>query len=359
MVTAAGFDRRPPVHQAPEPRLPIHLLALDIDGTLVGDDMVVRDRTVDAVRAAVRSGIRVSLVTGRMASSARQFADTLGLCEPIVAYQGALIRAMPDRDPRRRARPAIGRLLVHTPLATDVAREAVTWCRSHGLEPHVNHLERFIVRSDDPRADDYSKFLGARADFVPDLVAAIRRPVTKVIAMGDAGQPEAILADARQAFEGRAEVTLSHPQFIEFVSPGVSKGRAVRWLARRARVPLEQALAVGDQWNDLEMLRVVGHGAAMPTAPATVRLAARYVAPRLEDEGAATLIEDLVLAGPRAARRNLDRWLARGSAARARAAAELSTDGLGSDELAAADGSAAASASGPGDAAARGDGMGP
>jgi Cof subfamily protein (haloacid dehalogenase superfamily) len=308
----------------PEPRLPVRLLALDIDGTLVGDDMVVRDRTLEAVRAAVRRGALVSLATGRMATSARLFADALGLREPIVAYQGALIRAMPPigatgRDGRR----AVGRLLAHRPLTADVAREAITWCRERGLEPHVNHLERFIVRADDPRADDYSTFLGARAELVDDLVAAIRHPVTKVIAMGEAGVPAVVLGDARKAFAGRAEVTLSHPRFIEFIAPGVSKGRAVRWLARRGHVPLEQGLAIGDQWNDLEMIAAVGHGAAMPSAPAEVRLAARYVTPPLEAEGSAILIEDLVLAGPRAAARNLERWLEAGRAARASAAGEL------------------------------------
>jgi Cof subfamily protein (haloacid dehalogenase superfamily) len=306
----------------PEPRLPIRLLALDIDGTLVGDDMAIRDRTVEAIRAAVRRGVLVSLATGRMASSARLFADALGLREPIVAYQGAIIRAIPEPGAiGRGGRPAVGRLLVHRPLAAEVAREALLWCRERGLEPHVNHLERFIVRADDPRADDYSTFLGARAELAVDLVAAVQHPVTKVIAMGEAGVPAAVLGDARQRFAGRAEVTLSHPRFLEFIAPGTSKGRGVRWLARRAGVPLEQTLAIGDQLNDLEMLVAVGHGAAMPSAPLEVRLAARYVAPPLRAEGAAVLIEELVLAGPRAQARNMGRWLAAGEAARDEAAA--------------------------------------
>jgi Cof subfamily protein (haloacid dehalogenase superfamily) len=313
-VVAPERPDRPDRPERPEPRLPIRLLALDIDGTLVGDDMAIRDRTVEAIRAAVRRGIPVSLATGRMASSARLFADALGLREPIIAYQGALIRAIPPLGAVGRAgRPAAGRLLWHRPLPAAVAREALLWCRERGLEPHVNHLERFIVRADDPRADDYSTFLGARAELVEDLVAYVRHPVTKIIAMGEAGVPAAVLGEARERFAGRAAVTLSHPRFIEFIAPGISKGRGVRWLARRAGVPLEQVLAIGDQWNDLEMLSAVGHGAAMPSAPPEVRLAARYVAPPLRVEGAAILIEDLVLAGQRAAARNRQRWRLRQS----------------------------------------------
>ena len=66
--------------------LPIGLLALDIDGTLVGEDLVLGERTRRAVAGALARGVRVSLVTGRMASSAMRFAVQLDLTEPIVAY---------------------------------------------------------------------------------------------------------------------------------------------------------------------------------------------------------------------------------------------------------------------------------
>jgi hypothetical protein len=162
----------------------------------------------------------------------------------------------------------------------------------------VNHLERFILRADDPNADDYSAFMGARAELVPDLDSAIDHPVTKVLAVGEPPLPTELAPLAREHFAGRADVTISHPRFLEFVAPGVSKGRAVRWLARRLRVPLGAALAIGDQWNDFEMLAEVGHGAAMPTAPAEVQAIARYVAPSVGEEGVATMIEQLVLAAP-------------------------------------------------------------
>ncbi len=272
------------------PVFPIRLLALDIDGTLVGSDLGLRDRTVDAVRAAVHRGVAVSLVTGRMASSAREFAEILELTEPIVAHQGAVIRAMPERGSQR-----IGRLLRHTPLQTSVAREALAWARERGFDPHLNHLERLIIQADDPRADDYSSFLGVRAVMAPDIIAWVVRPVTKIIAVGESPAPIGSLEEARAAFRGRAMATVSHPRFLEFVAPGVSKGAAVHWLARRAGVPLSQAMAIGDQYGDLEMIEAVGHGVAMPHAPEAVRAVARHVAQPLEEEGAAQIIEELIL----------------------------------------------------------------
>ena len=278
------------------PAFPIRLIALDIDGTLVGDDLIIGPRTRAAVRAAMDRDVAVSLVTGRMVSSALRFAEELGLTGPIVGYQGGLARAMPAPDSRR-----LGRLLVHTPIPAQTARAVVHWTREHGLDPHLNHLERFILRADDPRADDYSDFMGARAELVPDLEASIRHPITKVLAVGEPPLPTELAPLARDAFLGKADVTISHPRFLEFVAPGVSKGRAIRWLARRLGVTLGATLAIGDQWNDLEMIAEVGHGAAMPTAPAEVLAVARYVAPPVLEEGSARLIEALVLAAPAAA----------------------------------------------------------
>jgi Cof subfamily protein (haloacid dehalogenase superfamily) len=286
----------------PAPELPIRLIALDIDGTIIGDDHEIAERTIAAVRGAMERDVAVSLVTGRMVSSAMRFAQDLGLTGPIGGYQGGLIRAMPLAGSRR-----LGKLLLHTPLPAESARAILGWTRAHGLDPHVNHLERFILRADDPKADDYSAFMGAHAELVPDLLAAIDHPVTKVLAVGEPPIPTEVAPLARAEFAGRADVTISHPRFLEFVAPGVSKGRAIRWLARRLRIPLGATLAIGDQWNDLEMLAEVGHGTAMPSAPAEVRAAARYVAAPLQDDGAARIIEDLVLASPAGVRANARR----------------------------------------------------
>ena len=135
-------------------------------------------RTVAAISGAIERGVSVSIATGRMATSALRFARELGLRDPIVAYQGALIRAIPEPGDEH-----LGRLLFHRPLAAAATREVIDWTRSIGLDPHVNHLERFVIRADDPRAEDYSSFLGGRAVVVDDLRRLGAAPVSKVIAV--------------------------------------------------------------------------------------------------------------------------------------------------------------------------------
>jgi len=123
-----------------------------------------------------------------------------------------------------------------------------------------------------------------------------------VVAIGNEDHGVDLQDEGRAHFSGKAHVTLSHPRFLEFMAPGISKAVGVRWLARRLGVELAQCLVVGDGYNDLEMIQEVGHGVAMPSAPAGVLAVARYVAPPVAEEGVAQIIEQVALDGwrPRA-----------------------------------------------------------
>jgi Cof subfamily protein (haloacid dehalogenase superfamily) len=269
--------------------LPIRLLASDLDGTLVDEDLVIRPRVAAAVAAALAQGVVVVIATGRMYRSTLRFARALDLRAPLICYQGAYIRELPDGD----AAPAAP--MRHVTLAADVARDAIHWARENGMDPHVNMDDRLVMERGDEGGADYERLSGIEAEFVPDLIGAVRRPVTKVLAVGPPGVPERSLASGRAAFADRAEVTVSHPEYLEFTAPGVTKGQALRWLARRLGIPLAATMAVGDQYNDLEMLAAAGHGVAMAGAPAEVRDAARYITSSVAEDGVARAVEALVL----------------------------------------------------------------
>ncbi len=268
----------------------VRLVALDLDGTLIGEDLRLPPRTLRTIRAVVARGVHVALVTGRMTSSALPYARELGLRTPLVGMQGALIREMPDPGSTR-----LGRLLLHLPLAADAARDAIAWSRAEGFTPHLNHLERMVIPEDDESAEDYSRWSFGRVVVVPDLDAWVRRPVTKVISVAPPPRADAALSRARADFAGRADATVSHPMFLEFLAPGVNKGLAVRFLARRLGIDLRDTLAIGDQLNDREMIAEAGIGVAMSGSPEDVRAVARIIAPPLVDEGAAQVLEEHVL----------------------------------------------------------------
>ena len=100
---------------------PIRLVALDLDGTLVGEDLVLRPRVRDAVAQAQARGVAVTIVTGRMFAAARPFARALSVAGPMVCYQGAAIFDA-----------ASGAVLRQTPVHQNVTRETLRWAHEHG-----------------------------------------------------------------------------------------------------------------------------------------------------------------------------------------------------------------------------------
>ena len=164
-----------------------------------------------------------------------RFARELELDAPIVGYQGALIREMPARRvdaARAAARP-------HARSSADVARDVVAWTRCAGPRPapqppRAVHRPRRRPAGRRLQRPSWARARSSRTT----SVASIRHPVTKVMAVGEppAARPRSPPRPAPRSPAGPTS-TVSHPRFLEFVAPGVSKGRAVRWLARRLGRP--------------------------------------------------------------------------------------------------------------------------
>ncbi len=170
-----------------------------------------------AVAAAQARGVRVIIATGRMYRSTVRYARMLGLSGPLICYQGGYIREMPAAD------GSPGALLLHRTMPADAARAAVAWSREHGLDPHLNIGDRLLVGRGPGEMPDYERMAGVGPEYVADLDEAIDGPVTKVLAVGAPGLPYEVLADARLAFAARLEVTVSHPEYLEFMPLGVTK----------------------------------------------------------------------------------------------------------------------------------------
>ena len=78
--------------------MPIRLVAIDLDGTLVNDALTIHERDLAAVKAATATGVHVVIATGRMFRSSLPYARMLGLTGPIINYQGAVIRDITSEE---------------------------------------------------------------------------------------------------------------------------------------------------------------------------------------------------------------------------------------------------------------------
>jgi|SRR5579884_141135 len=263
----------------------IRLVALDLDGTLIGDDLVVRPRVRAAVEAARAQGAAITIVTGRMFAAAKPFATTLGITGPIVCYQGAAIFDV-----------ATGATLRETPVAQDVTREVLDWAHEHGV--HAQCYADDVLYVDE--INRFSRRYTALARVEPHLVRSLResfshRPTIKIVLVDEPERADAHLAALRALLGERAYLTRSHKDFVEVVDPAVNKGEALRFVAERLGVTLEATLAVGDAWNDVPLLDAAAVGIAMGSGPPELLARADDVVGDVAHDGVAEAIERYVL----------------------------------------------------------------
>lgn len=262
------------------------LVAVDVDGTLVESDAQPTPRVAAAIRRAVEAGIWVVLASGRAFPSVRAYAQPLGLEGPAICYQGAEVRLGSQ-----------GEVWFRRPVARALVEEAAALAREFGLEVTVHQDDAVYVQS--PHRDEafYHWVFGMPPQVVEDLWEMLRSDPLKFLLIGEPGQLDAAEPTFRERFRGRLQIVRSHALFLEGVALGVSKGEALARVAQRLGVAREETVAVGDQDNDVSMMRWAGLGVAMGNAPAAVQAQADVVAPSVQEDGLAWVLETWVLAG--------------------------------------------------------------
>jgi Cof subfamily protein (haloacid dehalogenase superfamily) len=273
----------------------IRLVVLDIDGTIAGVDNDIAPAVRAAVQAVRRKGIQVAIATGRMFHSALRFHQTLALDLPLMAYQGGLIQD-----------PLSGTIHRHWTLDSAKALHLLDYFEQvefkHHLSVHAYVNDQLYVRSLTPETAQYCDRTGVTAIPVGDLRPLVQaQEPTKLLALSESADHIDVLYMHLKSQYSPAELylTKSIATFFEATNPLVNKGTAVRYVAEELLgLSAAQVLTIGDNFNDLEMLEYAGIGIAMGSAPLPVQAVADWVAPDVEQDGAAIALEQILLRDP-------------------------------------------------------------
>jgi len=275
---------------------PIRLLALDLDGTTVGASNRINPAVKQAIQAAQAQGVQVAIATGRMFRSALKFHQELALSLPLMAYQGALIQD-----------PSTAKIHRHLTLPKSAALNLLDYFEQPHLHDQLSvHFyinDQLYVRQLNAESADYAARSGIQATAVGDLRQLLGETdpaPTKVLAISpDPELVDHLLTALRQHYPpNELYFTKSVSTFFEATHPQVNKGTAVQYLAEQIlRISPEQVMAIGDNFNDLEMIHYAGVGVAMGNAPEAVKAAANWVAPDVEAQGVAAAIGQFILSG--------------------------------------------------------------
>jgi Cof subfamily protein (haloacid dehalogenase superfamily) len=227
----------------------------------------------------------VTLATGRGFAPTACIAQELGLNAPLICYQGALIRDYRDGTS------------IHTAaIPLDLAQEVITISRTRRLNAQVYMSDGLAyaaqVTSDIAYLADITQ---VPVTEVGDLAAWLDQPPLKFLFYEPERDTHTLVGELQSRFNGRLQVVQSWDHLIEITGPDVSKGKALARLAAHLDVPRSATLAIGDQDNDVSMIAWAGVGVAMGNASPAAKAVADIVAPPLEEEGAAQIIEHYLL----------------------------------------------------------------
>jgi Cof subfamily protein (haloacid dehalogenase superfamily) len=270
------------------------LLALDLDGTLLSSDKRISARNRVALEAVRRRGVRVVVVTGRRYPAARRVLAGLGTDLPFVLHNGALII---EGQTVRRCRP----------LARESARRAIRVGRESGADPvvHRGHSGEgeLLVETVAPSNVLLQRYLDMSDPAVvrvPELTGALDDDPIQVMFGGSMHEIEDLGPRLEHALgrDARLERTLYPKQdvgIIDVLNPSVGKAEALAFLRRGWGLRAHETLAIGDNWNDHEMLKQAGLGLVMGNAaPATLQLGLP-VLPSNDQDGVAVALERHIL----------------------------------------------------------------
>jgi hypothetical protein len=267
------------------------LLALDLDGTTVEGGQLPTPRVKAAIAAAVAAGTHVVVATGRPYVSARRYADALGLCTPVICFQGALVKECGGE----------ARTLHAEAVPEDPFAQIVALAQAQRLELNIYTEDRIFHGPTLYSSEFYDLWFGGALQRVTSLGDAFDRlrgqrvPVLKGLFISEEDESKQLEAALQAQAGARLTVMRSHPLFVEVTSPHASKGNALAFLADWYGVAQAETIAVGDSGNDVSMVAWAGLGVGVANATPDVLAVADWIAPPVTEDAVAVVIERFIL----------------------------------------------------------------
>jgi Cof subfamily protein (haloacid dehalogenase superfamily) len=260
------------------------LVALDLDGTLLRDDLTISPRVEATLRCAQEQGVLITLASGRGYPALKPWVQRLGITIPVIGYQGARVTD-----------PLNDQTICEYPFPTELVAEVAAYARECDLSLTLYANDEIYVERKRHSDAFYNKWFGLPIHLVDSIAASSPANPIKFLITATEGELDVLHPEVEARFGRCLQIVRSHPLFLEGMALGVTKGTALAWVAQHLRIPQAEIIAMGDAGNDVEMLSWAGMGIAMGNASAEARAAARYVAPSVDEDGVAVALERFIL----------------------------------------------------------------
>jgi Cof subfamily protein (haloacid dehalogenase superfamily) len=276
-------------------KLPIRLIAVDIDGTLLNPQFQISDADLKALQRAHELGVEVILVTGRRHTFALPIAQLLGFDLWLITSNGAITRSLRGNTFHRDMLPAATALKLCEAMREFRGNTVLTFdtdAKGAIVLEHMRELESSIQRWLEKNMQ-YIEFV------IPVESSIVTDPVQAMFCGSIARMQQALAAIAASGMDKkitvvRTEYPLRDLSIVDVLNQGCSKGHAVERWAKYRGIPREQVMAIGDNYNDIEMLAFAGHPVIMGNASQELRNSGWTVTLGNDQCGVAAAVEQVL-----------------------------------------------------------------
>ena len=278
----------------------IRCIATDMDGTLLGSDLLISQKNLEAIKTAQEKGVEVVIATGRSLNGAKYPLENANLQLPMIVMNGAQIYDLEEK------------LLFSVPIPKDKAKKVIEILRTRDLYFEFYSSEGQISAGMEQVMKMYSsykesqlpadiemlfenmknRFETLKIKFLDNFEEVFDRPEVEIYKfivfslypeeLKRAGDEIAALSDV--------VVSSSHFNNIEVNHVQAQKGFALERFLQERGYSLEETMAIGDSYNDLSMLKKAGFSVAMGNAAEDIKNAADFVTDRHDQDGFAKAV---------------------------------------------------------------------
>jgi Cof subfamily protein (haloacid dehalogenase superfamily) len=261
------------------------LIAIDIDDTLLNDEHRISPGTKAALEEAVANGVTVTLATGRMYASARNVGAQLGLNVPLITYQGSLVKNATD-----------GKVLYERSVPKEAVHFLFQYAEENGLHLQAYYDDKLYVKEKNDKSEAYAALSKIPYEVYPNFEELAEKPNTKLLMIDEPDKLDEVAADLRSKLGADVHITKSKPNFLEFIHAEGTKGHALQALADHFGYDISQTIAIGDSWNDKELIETAGLGVAMANAIEPLKKIANYITLSNNEDGVKHVVDKFIFA---------------------------------------------------------------
>ena len=274
----------------------IRLIAIDIDGTLLNSNNELSEANLSALRRAHVEGIEVMLGTGRRHAFAMPIAEALGFPLWMISSNGAVTRS------------TTGEHFYMDLLPADVCRDLCLYMGDQFRANTVITFERpgkgaLVVERTEELTESIQRWIEKNSQFI-EFIVPIENGITtdpiQAMFCGTIAKME-LAQEKLLAWEGRDQVTVLKTQYdhrnlciVDILNRDCSKGHALQRFAAARGIQHSEIVAIGDNYNDIEMLQLAGYPFIMANASADLKQNGWPVTLSNDESGVAAAIEQVL-----------------------------------------------------------------